>query len=190
MFEKLRTYITKFENKEYKNFLKKNKFLKKNSNFFKFSKKTVPGSIAIGLFCGLLPAPFQMITAATAAYCLKLNIPIAVFTTLYTNPITFIPIYILCLKVGIIFLNIFSNISSLSFLNITQTKTNNIRDLFEEIPEFQVNEPISFLQELLEWLISIGYPLLIGTIIFAVLLSFVGYMVANLVWFICEKKVN
>ncbi len=190
MFEKLRNYITKFDNKEYKNFLKKNKFLKKNSNFFKFSKKTVSGSIAIGLFCGLLPAPFQMITAAMAAYCLKLNIPIAVFTTLYTNPITFIPIYILCLKVGIIFLNIFSNISSLSFLNITQTKTNNIRDLFEEMPEFQVNEPISFLQELLEWLISIGYPLLIGTIIFAVFLSFVGYMVANLVWFICEKKVN
>ena len=39
MFEKLRNHITKFDNKEYKNFLKKNKFLKKIQIFLSFQKK-------------------------------------------------------------------------------------------------------------------------------------------------------
>ena len=72
----LKNYITKFYNNEYKSFLKENKFTKKNSNFFSFSQKAVTGSIAIGLFCGLLPAPFQLVSAGTLAYCFQINIPI------------------------------------------------------------------------------------------------------------------
>ena len=184
----LKNYITKFYNNEYKSFLKENKFTKKNSNFFSFSQKAVTGSIAIGLFCGLLPAPFQMVSAGTLAYCFQINIPIAIFTTLYSNPITVIPLYLICLKVGIIFLNFFSKISSLSFLNITQRPNNDIHDLLKEIPKFQSEKPIKFSLELLEWLLSIGFPLLIGTLIFAISLSLVGYIAANFIWVLCKRK--
>ncbi len=184
----LKNYITKFYNNEYKSFLKENKFTKKNSNFFSFSQKAVTGSIAIGLFCGLLPAPFQMVSAGTLAYCFHLNIPIAIFTTLYSNPITVIPLYFICLKVGIIFLNFFSKISSLSFLNITQRPNNDIHDLLKEIPKFQSEKPIKFSLELLEWLLSIGFPLLVGTLIVAISLSFIGYIAANFIWVLCKRK--
>ena len=188
MLEKLKIYFTKFYNSEHRSFIKKNKFIKVNPSFLEFSKKSVAGSVAVGLFCGLIPAPFQMLTAATVAYWMKLNIPIAIFTTLYTNPVTVIPIYLLCFKVGMIFLNFFSNIKILSFLNFNQNSSISIDVLFEKIPKFHTNEPMKFTFEFLEWLLFIGYPLLIGTIIVATSLSFIGYLLTNIVWDLFKKK--
>jgi len=68
-------------------------------------RRSVAGGVAAGLFCGLFPAPFQMLGAAIASFLFHWNLPVAVFTTLYTNPITFIPLYLLALKIGIVLLN-------------------------------------------------------------------------------------
>lgn len=63
-------------------------------------RRAVALGVAIGLVTGLIPGPVQMLTAALVAIPLRANIPAAIFTTLYTNPITFVPLYILAYNVG------------------------------------------------------------------------------------------
>ncbi len=158
------------------------KTTKKKIDFVCLSQRSVSTSIAVGLFCGLLPAPFQMVSATAIAYYLNANIPIAIFTTLYTNPITVIPIYIVCLKVGLIFLNYFSNSKESTFISIKQEDDTSVVELVNQVPDFNLQNPMNYIEELLMWLFSIGWPLLIGTLIVAIALSIVGYGVTNLVW--------
>jgi uncharacterized protein (DUF2062 family) len=56
--------------------------------------------IAIGLITGLIPGPVQMLLGAPIAIPLRANIPAAVFATLYTNPLTFVPLYLLAYNIG------------------------------------------------------------------------------------------
>lgn len=63
-------------------------------------RRAVALGVAIGLVTGLIPGPVQMLLAAIIAIPLRANIPAAVFTTLYTNPLTFVPLYILAFNIG------------------------------------------------------------------------------------------
>jgi uncharacterized protein (DUF2062 family) len=63
-------------------------------------RRSVALGVAIGLVTGLVPGPVQMLLAAIIAIPLRANIPAAVFTTLYTNPFTFVPLYVLAYNVG------------------------------------------------------------------------------------------
>src|SRR6185312_13893711 len=49
--------------------------------------------VAIGLACGLIPGPVQAIAAALGCVMCRGNLPIAVATTFYTNPLTIVPLY-------------------------------------------------------------------------------------------------
>ena len=55
--------------------------------YWAFSRDKVALSVAIGLFCGMLPAPTQFFSALMLAYVLRTQVPIALFSTLYTNPV-------------------------------------------------------------------------------------------------------
>ena len=46
------------------------------------------------------PGPLQMLTAALLAIPLKKNLPVALLTTLYTNPFTIAPLYVLAYAYG------------------------------------------------------------------------------------------
>ena len=63
-------------------------------------RRAVALGVAIGLVTGLIPGPVQMLCAALLAILLRANLPAAVFTTLYTNPLTFVPLYILAYNIG------------------------------------------------------------------------------------------
>jgi uncharacterized protein len=63
-------------------------------------RRGVAGGFAAGLFCGLIPGPLQMAGAALCALLLRVNLPVALATTLYTNPITIIPLYLLAYELG------------------------------------------------------------------------------------------
>ena len=48
--------------------------------FWTLNRRQAAVSVAVGLFCGLMPGPTQMISALMVAYFLRTNLPVAVFT--------------------------------------------------------------------------------------------------------------
>ena len=64
-------------------------------NLWHLNRDSVAGAVAIGLFSGLVPGPLQMLTALILAIPLRRNLPVALLMTLYTNPFTIVPLYLL-----------------------------------------------------------------------------------------------
>src|SRR5262245_32385746 len=69
-------------------------------NLWHLNRHSVSGGFAVGLFAGLIPGPLQMLTAALLAIPLRVNLPVALLVTLYTNPFTIVPLYVLAYWIG------------------------------------------------------------------------------------------
>ena len=119
--------------------------------------------MAIGLFCGLIPGPLQMIAATLLAVLLRVNLPVALFATLYTNPFTIVPLYMLAYQLGAWVSGAHNGlpISQLAF------------------PELHW---LGWGSELVNWLMRLGKPLLIGLPLLAGGLAMIGYVVVRLTW--------
>lgn len=52
------------------------------------SRRSVANAFFVGLFCALLPIPFQMAVAAFGAWGLRANLPLSVGLVWITNPLT------------------------------------------------------------------------------------------------------
>src|SRR5204863_7130467 len=72
-------------------------------NPWHLNRHSVAGGVAIGMFSGLVPGPLQMLTAAILAVPLRVNLPVALATTLYTNPLTIGPLYVIAYWIGTLF---------------------------------------------------------------------------------------
>ena len=146
--------------------LKDNRWLKPFSrwlhhpNLWHLHRRSAAGGVAIGLFCGLIPGPLQMISAALLAVLLRVNLPIALFATLYTNPFTILPLYALAYQLG----NWVSGTHNAGLLALPELHWHN------------------WLSELWQWLELLGKPILIGLPLLAILLAMVGYFVVRVAW--------
>ena len=69
-------------------------------NLWHLNRHSVAGAVAVGLFCGLIPGPLQMLAAALCCLAFRVNLPLALVTTLYTNPLTLVPLYIAAFSIG------------------------------------------------------------------------------------------
>ena len=130
-------------------------------NLWHLHRRSVAGGLAVGLFCGLIPGPFQMILASLVAIGLRVNLPLAAFTTLYTNPFTLVPIYLLAYEIG-------------RWVGGTPNGTS-----VPPFPEMHWNDWFS---EIWEWLMVLGKPLLIGLPLLASALAVTGYVAVRLIW--------
>jgi len=68
------------------------------------NRRSTARAVAIGLFCGLIPGPFQVLGAIGGCLLFRANFPLAVITTLYTNPLTIVPLYLIAYEYGHLFL--------------------------------------------------------------------------------------
>ena len=127
-------------------------------------RRSVALGVAIGLVTGLIPGPVQMLLAILIAIPLRANILAAVATTLYTNPLTFIPLYVLAYSIG------------------TLVTGESMRDIV--LPEFtmSITEFWKIIPEMFHWFISLGSTLLIGLAVQATLFAIVGYIGTMLIW--------
>jgi uncharacterized protein (DUF2062 family) len=132
-------------------------------NLWHLNRHSVAGGIAIGLFAGLVPGPFQMLTAAILAVPLRVNLPVALVTTLYTNPLTIGPLYVIAYWIGTLF--------------VPGESTQLSRPPGLEWLNFGV-----WLRALFEWTLSLGKPLAVGLVVLAVVLAIAGYVVVQLAW--------
>ena len=128
--------------------------------FWTLNRRQAAVSVAVGLFCGLMPGPTQMISALMVAYFLRTNLPVAVFSTLYTNPLTYMPLYFLAYQIGARLLGTEAG-AELVF------------------PEWQNGH---FFADAWHWLLGAGKPLLVGVPTLGALLAVAGYFIVLGLW--------
>lgn len=127
------------------------------------NRHSAAGAIAIGLFCGLIPGPFQMLGAALACMALRGNLPLALFTTLYTNPFTIVPLYILAFSIGE------------RLLGAGQGG-------FTPPPEWTGGDLLHWISTFGAWMSDLGRPLALGLVVLASGLAVAGYLLTRLAW--------
>ncbi len=118
------------------------------------NRRSVSGAIAIGLFCAVMPIPFQMLLAALLAILFRVNILIAVPTVWISNPFTIPPIFYFCYQVGA------------SILGTTTSA-------------FNFDLSFSWLANELQF---IWQPFLLGCLVVASASAFLGYCFIRLLW--------
>jgi uncharacterized protein (DUF2062 family) len=128
-------------------------------NFWHLNRRSVPGAVAIGLFCGLIPGPFQMLSALLCAIPFRSNIPLAMAVTWYTNPLTIVPIYLIAYRFG------------RSLLGHDSSD-----------PRATAFEWEWSLTGAWQWTQSLGKPLGIGLLALAVTLAVIGYFITRIAW--------
>ncbi len=127
-------------------------------------RRSVALGIAIGLVTGLIPGPVQILMAVMLAVFLRANIPAAAFATFYTNPLTFIPLYMLAYKIGSL---VTGEQAVASAPPVLSWSWQSLGDLFPS---------------LFNWLMGLGDTLLIGLAIQSTAFAVVGYVGTLLVW--------
>ncbi|MEO8104127.1 MAG: DUF2062 domain-containing protein [Betaproteobacteria bacterium] len=127
-------------------------------------RRAVALGIAVGLVTGLIPGPIQMLVAALIAIPLRANVPAAMFATLYTNPLTFVPLYMLAYQVG-------------SLVTGHQGPVVLPPDI-----AFSASGLWNAVPELFHWFLSLGDTLLIGLAIQAGLTAVCGYVATLIIW--------
>ena len=116
------------------------------------NRRSVSGAVAIGLFAGLMPGPIQVLTALLIAVPLKKNIPVALVVTLYTNPLTIVPLYLLAYWIGTLLLGM------------------------DYVPPRLADFGWW------EWMMALGKPLVLGLPVLALALAGLGYAMVQIAW--------
>lgn len=118
------------------------------------NRRTCSGAVAVGLFCAFIPLPFQMLIAAFLAIIFRANILIAVPIVWITNPITIPPFFYFCYRVGVYALGI-------------------------ETGDFNFELSLDWL---VNGLIDIWQPFLLGCFIVSSLAALLGYAAVQFFW--------
>ena len=132
-------------------------------NLWHLNRHSVAGGVAVGMFSGLVPGPFQMLTAALLAVPLRVNLPVALATTLYTNPLTIGPLYVLAYLIGRLIMG--GGGAALS-----------------PPPDLQWSQLGASLEAFLRWAMSMGTPLAVGLVALALGLAALGYASIQIGW--------
>lgn len=136
----------------------------RHPNLWHFNRDSVAGAVAIGLFAGLVPGPLQMLTALLLAIPLRRNLPVAVLVTLYTNPLTIVPLYLLAYAYGGL------------LLGGGQARPH--------IQAFEMDwgHLVDSTVRLAEWTLALGKPLAVGLVALGLTLALLGYVAVQLGW--------
>lgn len=135
-------------------------------NLWHLHRRSVAGGVAAGLFAGLIPGsnPVQFTAGALLAIAGGVNLPIAVFVTLYSNPLTIVPLYYMAFRLGqLVLLQSGGALPTLAF-------------------ELEGTGFREWIPAALAWLGSVGKPLVIGLPLLALLLALAGYFMVDWAW--------
>lgn len=126
------------------------------------NRHSAASAVAIGLFCGLIPGPLQMFGAAIACLIKRANLPLALLVTLYTNPLTIVPLYLLAFGLG-------------AFVTGSDAR-------FVAPPPFSWDSLGEAASNYWDWLLTLGKPLAVGLPLLAGLLALTGYVAVKAAW--------
>lgn len=124
------------------------------------NRRTASLALAIGLFWAFVPIPLQMVPAALIALWWRVNVPIAIAAVWISNPFTAGPIFYAQYRIGTWLLG-------------------------QPPGDFHFELSLDWL---MEGFMNIWQPMLLGTLVFAVLTSIIGYVVMNRLWMISVMR--
>ena len=128
------------------------------------NRRSAAGGVAVGMFCGLIPGPLQMLGAGITAVIFRANLPTALLTTLYTNPITIVPLYLMAYKIGSLVLGATGGAPP------------------TPPPDWQWSAQMDSIRALGNWALGLGAPLALGVFLLACLLAVSGYVIVRVLW--------
>lgn len=138
--------------------------LLRHHNLWHLNRNSVAGGVAAGMFAGLIPGPVQMLAGAILAIIFRVNLPVAMVTTWYTNPLTWGPLIVAAYAIG-------SLVTGEPMGKVTQ---------FEF--DWRGGDWSSFLPSLYHWFLNLGETYLIGSVILGLILAALGYGAVQLAW--------
>ncbi len=138
---------------------------------WQFNRRSVAGGAAVGLFFAIAFPIAQIPLAAIAAILFKVNLPVAVFGTLLSNPFTTPALLYLAFQLGALLVGGDpSNAATVASTQAAVFDFSNFASLLE------------WARHSLTWIQSVGMSLIIGMIVLSVLLSVVGYVAVHAIW--------
>ncbi len=138
--------------------------LLRHPNLWHLNRHSVAGGVAAGMLGGIIPGPVQMLTGALLAILFRVNVPVAMVTTLYTNPITWGPLIFAAYWIGSLFTG--------------ETMAQAIPPDFD----WRGSDWLAYLPELWLWFKGLGVTYLIGSLILGTILAVLGYAAVQLAW--------
>ena len=126
------------------------------------NRRSSARAVAIGLFAGLIPGPLQVLGAVGLSIVFRAYFPLAAITTLYTNPFTIVPLYILAYQYGSLFTG------------------GNGDSSFLHPPDFAWS--LSYAYALAHWAGQLGKPLVLGLVLLAFTLAALGWLAVRVCW--------
>ena len=131
------------------------------SQLWRFTRRSVPRGVALGLLVGILLPVAQIIFAAILSFPVRANVPVAALTTFVTNPFTTPFIWAASYQVGAWLMRIDAAVAGGPIDHL-----------------FQVTDFWSAIQ----WLTSEGKVLALGLVVVAVVSAAAGYLIASFGW--------
>jgi hypothetical protein len=133
-------------------------------NLWHLNRRSVAGGVAIGMLCGMIPGPIQMFSAAILAVVLRVNLPVAMAATWYTNPFTIVPLYYLAYKIGTLITGEAPAVTAPPSIHLN---LDNIGD---------------WIWVLGEWISAMGKPFVVGLCTLGAALSVASYFAVRGAW--------
>lgn len=131
------------------------------SELWRFTRRSVPRGVALGLLVGIIVPFAQMLFAALLSVSVRANVPVAVLTTFVTNPFTTPLIWIAAFWTGEWILRV----DSATFVAPVSTAIEQ-----------------TDLQHFLQWLTGATIVTAFGLVVIAVVSAALGYILSGLVW--------
>ncbi|MFM5916286.1 MAG: DUF2062 domain-containing protein [Novosphingobium sp.] len=130
------------------------------TELWRFTRRSVPRGVALGLLVGILLPFAQIVFAAILSLPSRANVPIAAMTTFVTNPLTTPFIWAASYQVGNV------------LLHIDNEAGGAIDRLFA----------LTDIWSAIEWLTAEGKSLAFGLVIVATVSASLGYLLAGIGW--------
>lgn len=123
-------------------------------NIWHLHRRSSAGGAAVGMFCAFIPLPIHTISSAALAILFRVNLPIAVVFSFFSNPVTIPPLFFFSYQIGAKLLGLKEKNVSFSFSWDWIGTT----------------------------LVHIWEPLLLGCFILGTVSSFLTYLIIRLIW--------
>lgn len=144
----------------------KNRFLKPfaphltHSSLWRFTRRSVPRGVALGLFVGIIIPFMHTVIAALLAIPTRANVAVAAVATLAVNPITIPLMYYAAYRIG-------------------------VWELHQDaalVDPAAAERFSSELSRILFWIHHASGPIAVGVLTLAIVSATIGYFVAKLIW--------